>query len=142
MGGMKEMLASAGLAEGDPASSATASAQGSQGFIVAVPQGTDPAAASRFAAEPQQLPPTEVTAPRDDRGPCDPRAGTGQEACRAKLAAKYAEMDKLCRIVRVHQKRLRRRLIPTLSEMFQRRASRGLRSRVHANISVALRNRA
>ena len=93
------VFASAGLAEGDPASSATASAQGSQGFIVAVPQGTDPAAASRFAAEPQQLPPTEVTAPRDDRGPCDPRAGTGQEACRAKLAAKYAEMDKLCRIV-------------------------------------------
>ena len=55
------------------------------------------AASSRVAEEPQRLPPTEVRANREDRGPCDPRQGTGQEACRAQLAAKYAEMDKLCR---------------------------------------------
>jgi hypothetical protein len=31
--------------------------------------------------------------------PCDRREGAARDACRAKLAAKYAEMDKLCRIV-------------------------------------------
>ncbi len=70
-----------------------------QGFIVAVPQESNASASSRVAEEPQRLPPTEVRASREDRGPCDPRQGTGQEACRAQLAAKYAEMDKLCRSV-------------------------------------------
>jgi len=70
-----------------------------QGFIVAIPQESNASASSRVAEEPQRLPPTEVRASREDRGPCDPRQGTGQEACRAQLAAKYAEMDKLCRSV-------------------------------------------
>jgi hypothetical protein len=38
-----------------------------------------------------------VQAYREDRAACDRRQGTGLEACRAQLAAKYAEMDKLCR---------------------------------------------
>src|ERR1700737_4794102 len=52
---------------------------------------------NRFAEEPQRLPPTEVRAYREDRAACDRAQGTGQDACRAQLAAKYAEMDKLCR---------------------------------------------
>lgn len=83
----------------------TTSAEPSQGFIVAMPPESNGSAAANMAAnmgeEPQRLPATEVRAyrDRDDRGPCDRRQGTGQEACRAQLAAKYAEMDKLCRIV-------------------------------------------
>lgn len=74
------------------------SSEPAQGFIVAVPPESNASASSRVAEEPpQRLPPTEVRASREDRGPCDPRQGTGQEACRAQLAAKYAEMDKLCR---------------------------------------------
>lgn len=73
-------------------------AEPSQGFIVAVPATTNAAAASRVAEEPQRLPPTEVRAYRDARVPCD-RRGVGQDACRAELAAKYAEMDRLCRSV-------------------------------------------
>jgi hypothetical protein len=73
------------------------STEPSQGFIVAIPPDSNAAASSRVAEEPQRLPPTEVRASREDRGPCDPRQGTGQEACRAQLAAKYAAMDKLCR---------------------------------------------
>ena len=73
------------------------SAEPAQGFIVAVPPESNASASSRVAEEPQRLPPTEVRASREDRGPCDPRQGTGQEACRAQLAARYAEMDKLCR---------------------------------------------
>jgi hypothetical protein len=75
----------------------TNSAGPAQGFIVAVPPDSNAAAANKMAEEPQRLPPTEVRATRDDRGPCDRRQGTGQEACRAQLEAKYAEMDKLCR---------------------------------------------
>ncbi len=77
----------------------TSGSEPSQGFIVAVPATNNAAAANRVAEEPQRLPPTEVRAYRDDRGPCDRRQGTGRDACRAQLAAKYAEMDKLCRIV-------------------------------------------
>ena len=68
-----------------------------QGFIVAVPPDNNAAAASKIAEEPQRLPPTEVRAYREDHAACDRRQGTGLEACRAQLAAKYAEMDKLCR---------------------------------------------
>jgi hypothetical protein len=73
------------------------STEPAQGFIVAVPPDNNAAAANKFAEEPQQLPPTEVQAYRVDRAACDRRQGTGLEACRAQLAAKYAEMDKLCR---------------------------------------------
>ena len=75
------------------------STEPAQGFIVAIPPESNASASSRVAEEPQRLPPTEGRATREDRGPCDPRQGTGQEACRAQLAAKYAEMDKLCRSV-------------------------------------------
>jgi hypothetical protein len=78
-------------------------AEPSQGFIVAVPPESNGTAAANMAAnigkEAQRLPATEVSAYRDDRSPCDRRQGTGQDACRAQLAAKYAEMDKLCRQV-------------------------------------------
>jgi hypothetical protein len=77
----------------------TNSAEPAQGFIVAVPPDNNAAAANKVAEEPQRLPPTEVRAYRDDRAACDRRQGSGQEACRAQLAAKYAEMDKLCRSV-------------------------------------------
>ena len=77
----------------------TGSTEPAQGFIVGIPPESNASASSRVAEEPQRLPPTEVRATREDRGPCDPRRGTGQEACRAQLAAKYAEMDKLCRSV-------------------------------------------
>jgi hypothetical protein len=70
-----------------------------QGFIIAVPPDNNAAAANKVAEEPQRLPPTEVQAYREDRASCDRRQGTGVEACRAQLAAKYAEMDKLCRSV-------------------------------------------
>lgn len=70
-----------------------------QGFIVAVPQTSGAAAANKVAEEPERLPPTEVRAYREERVACDRRQGVGQEACRAQLAAKYAEMDKLCRNV-------------------------------------------
>ena len=73
------------------------SAEPAQGFIVAVPPDNNAAAANKIAEEPQRLPPTEVQAYRVDRAACDRRQGTGLEACRAQLAAKYAEMDKLCR---------------------------------------------
>ena len=75
----------------------TNSAEPAQGFIVAVPPDNNAAAATKFAEEPQRLPPTEVQAYREDRSACDRRQGTGAEGCRAQLAAKYAEMDKLCR---------------------------------------------
>ena len=75
----------------------TNSAEPAQGFIVAVPPDNNAAAANKFAEEPQGLPPTEVQAYREDRAACDRRQGTGLEACRAQLANKYAEMDKLCR---------------------------------------------
>jgi hypothetical protein len=73
------------------------STEPAQGFIVAVPPESNAAASSRVAEEPQRLPPTEVQAYREDRAACDRRQGAGLEACRAHLAAKYAEMDKLCR---------------------------------------------
>lgn len=74
------------------------SGEPAQGFIVAVPPDNNAAAASKVAEEPQRLPPTDVQAYREDRaGPCDRRQGTGLDACRAQLEAKYAEMDKLCR---------------------------------------------
>jgi hypothetical protein len=75
----------------------TDSGEPAQGFIVAVPPDNNAAAANKIAEEPQRLPPTEVQAYREDRSACDRRQGTGLEACRAQLAAKYAEMDKLCR---------------------------------------------
>jgi len=86
---------------GPPANSAV---EPRQGFIVAVPPMGSATAANKIAEEAQQeelqrLPPTEVRGYRDQNVRCDPRGGTGQEACRAQLAAKYAEMDKLCRIV-------------------------------------------
>lgn len=93
------VFASHGRAEGIGGASATGAKEPAQGFIVAVPQTSNATSANRVAEEPQRLPPTEVRGQRVDRGPCDPRQGTGQEACRAQLAAKYAEMDKLCRIV-------------------------------------------
>lgn len=49
------------------------------------------------AEEPKRIAPSEVRGYRD-KNPCDPRQGAGREACRAQLAAKYADMDKLCRI--------------------------------------------
>ena len=73
------------------------STEPAQGFIVAVPPESNASASSSVAEEPQRLPPTEVQAYREDRAACDRRQGTGQEACRAQLATKYAEMDKLCR---------------------------------------------
>jgi hypothetical protein len=76
---------------------ANGSTEPAQGFIVAVPPESNASASSRVAEEPQRLPPTEVQAYREDRAACDRRQGTGLEACRAQLAAKYAEMDKLCR---------------------------------------------
>jgi hypothetical protein len=75
----------------------TNSTEPAQGFIVAVPPDNNAAAANKIAEEPQRLPPTEVQAYREDRAACDRRQGAGLEACRAQLAAKYAEMDKLCR---------------------------------------------
>jgi hypothetical protein len=75
----------------------TDSTEPAQGFIVAVPPDNNATAANKVAEEPQRLPPTEVRAYREDRAACDRRQGTGLEACRAQLAAKYAEMDKLCR---------------------------------------------
>jgi hypothetical protein len=75
----------------------TNSGEPAQGFIVAVPPDNNAAAANKIAEEPQRLPPTEVQAYREDRAACDRRQGTALEACRAQLAAKYAEMDKLCR---------------------------------------------
>jgi hypothetical protein len=77
----------------------TNSTEPAQGFIVAVPPDNNATAANKVAEEPQRLPPTEVQAYREDRAACDRRQGTGLEACRAQLAAKYAEMDKLCRSV-------------------------------------------
>ncbi len=73
------------------------STEPAQGFIVAVPPESNASASSRVAEEPQRLPPTEVQAYREDRAACDRRQGTGLETCRAQLATKYAEMDKLCR---------------------------------------------
>lgn len=72
----------------------------SQGFIVAIPP-SNAAAASKIAEEPvQRMPPTEVRGVREPPAqPCDRTQGTGQEACRAQLEAKYAAMDKLCRSV-------------------------------------------
>jgi hypothetical protein len=75
----------------------TNSTEPAQGFIVAVPPDNTAPASNKVAEEPQRLPPTEVQAYREDRAACDRRQGTGVEACRAQLAAKYAEMDKLCR---------------------------------------------
>lgn len=92
------VLAGAARADVVGAPQAPAATEPSQGFIVAVPQ-TSGAAANKVAEEPQRLPPTEVRAYREERVACDRRQGTGQEACRAQLAARYAEMDKLCRIV-------------------------------------------
>jgi len=86
----------------DPASAPPAGADGPrQGFIVSMPPISSATAANRVADEPQALPSTQVQvhAYRDDLAPCDRRQGTGQEACRAQLAAKYAEMDRLCRAV-------------------------------------------
>ena len=77
----------------------TNSGEPAQGFIVAVPPDNNATAANKVAEEPQRLPPTEVRAYREDRAACDRRQSTGLEACRAQLAAKYAEMDKLCRSV-------------------------------------------
>ena len=93
------VFASHGRAE-DPRDAATTRAtQPAQGFIVALPQAGNAASGNAAADEPQRLPPTEVRASRDDSGSCESRQGTAQEACRARLAAKYAEMDRLCRIV-------------------------------------------
>lgn len=50
------------------------------------------------AEQPRQISPSEVRGHRDERLPCDPRQPGGQETCRAQLAAKYADMDRLCRI--------------------------------------------
>ena len=86
----------------DPATPPPAGAdQPRQGFIVSVPPISSATAANKVADEPQAVPSTQVQvrAYRDDLAPCDRRQGTGQEACRAQLAAKYAEMDKLCRAV-------------------------------------------
>jgi hypothetical protein len=90
-------------AQNQPASGVPArdAADPSQGFIVAIPA-TNGAAAGRIAEEPavQRMPPTVVRGYRDTQAqvPCDRTQSTGQEACRrAELAAKYAEMDKLCR---------------------------------------------
>jgi hypothetical protein len=91
------VFASAVRADVTAGPAATKSTEPAQGFIVAVPPDNNAAAANKVAEEPLRLPPTEVQAYREDRAACDRRQGTGQEACRAQLAAKYAEMDKLCR---------------------------------------------
>lgn len=80
-----------------PPDASANSADPPEGFIVAIPQNSA-AAAKKVAAEPQHLSSTEVRAYRDQPASCDRSRGT-REACRARLAAKYAEMDKLCRIV-------------------------------------------
>jgi hypothetical protein len=92
-------------AQGTGGQAAGRTAEPAQGFIVAVPPASNAKAASQFtqeqpnaADEPQRLPPTEVRAYRTERAPCDHPQGQGPDACRAQLAAKYAEMDKLCRI--------------------------------------------
>jgi len=90
------LFAGAVRADVTPGAPDTSVAEPSQGFIVAVPATSNAAGASRVAEEPRRLPPTEVRAYRDARVPCD-RPGAGQDACRPQLAAKYAEMDKLCR---------------------------------------------
>lgn len=82
---------------GTPPAASASPADSPQGFIIAVPQNS--AAAANVAEEPPRLPLTEVRAYRDEPVPCDRSHGTASEACRAQLAAKYAEMDKLCRIV-------------------------------------------
>ena len=89
-------------AHAGPSNPAPASAdEPRQGFIVSVPPISSATAANKVADEPQEqaLPSTQVQvhAYRNDLAPCDRRQGTGQEACRAQLAAKYAEMDKQCR---------------------------------------------
>lgn len=81
-----------------PPDASASSAGPPEGFIVAIPQ-SSAAAAKKVAAEPQHLSSTEVRAYRDQPASCDRGRGTGSEACRAQLAAKYAEMDRLCRIV-------------------------------------------
>ena len=89
-------------ARADPASPPPAGAdEPRQGFIVSMPPISSSTAANKVADDPQALPSTQVQvqAYRDDLAPCDRRQGTGQEACRAQLAAKYAEMDRLCRAV-------------------------------------------
>jgi hypothetical protein len=83
---------------GTPPAASASPADPPQGFIIAIPQ-NNATAVNKVAEEPQRLPPTEVHAYRDEAVPCDRGQGTGSEACRAQLAAKYAEMDKLCRIV-------------------------------------------
>lgn len=88
----------AGAADGPPPAGAD---EPRQGFIVSVPPISSATAANKVSDEPQTLPPTEVRAYRDDSAPCDRFQSTGREACRAELAAKYAEMDKLCRTVSV-----------------------------------------
>ncbi|MGH8713786.1 MAG: hypothetical protein ACREYB_07255 [Casimicrobiaceae bacterium] len=81
---------------GVPEAHATTGAQG-PGAAAAPISGTE--LPSMGAKETRQLPPERVNGYRDEQVPCDRRHGTGKEACRAQLAAKYAEMDKLCRIV-------------------------------------------
>lgn len=86
----------------DPASPRAAADEPRQGFIVSVPPISSATAANKVADEPQALRSTQVQvqAYREDlAAPCDRRQGTGREACRAQLAAKYAAMDKLCRAV-------------------------------------------
>jgi hypothetical protein len=80
-----------------PGPAIDSSTEPGRGFIVAVPPESNASASSRVAEEPQGLQSTEVQAYREERAACDRRQGTGLEACRAQLATKYAEMDKLCR---------------------------------------------
>ena len=93
------VFAGAVRADVTAAPAARDAAEPSQGFIVAIPPASSAEAVNKIAEEPQRLPPTEVRAYREDRAACDRRQGTGQDACRAQLAAKYEEMDKLCRSV-------------------------------------------
>ncbi|MGH8315071.1 MAG: hypothetical protein ACRETU_07965 [Steroidobacterales bacterium] len=93
----------AGADDGGPAANGVAVRQspGAQGPSAAAPTVSGTELPAMGAEEPKRLPPTTVNGYRDERlpVPCDRRQGTGKEACQAQLAAKYAEMDRLCRIV-------------------------------------------
>ena len=97
-------LAYAGMAWGasplgnDSAAGSAQSPEGTPPAQEATPLSGTPLP-SMGAEEPRHLPSTEVRGYREVQQKCDRARGTGQAACRAQLAAKYAEIDHICRIV-------------------------------------------
>jgi hypothetical protein len=65
-----------------------------QDIALAASPANDSASASPTDAFRRMAPPEIAQAVR-----CESREGSARDACRAKLAAKYAKMDKLCRVV-------------------------------------------